>query len=101
MVMGKVVARPGASEGRMYILGISCYYHDAAAALLKDGVLVAAAEEERFSRSKHVSGFPRQAIAFCLAQAGISAAELDYAVFYEKPLPKFERILLSGLATWP
>lgn len=85
----------------MYILGISCYYHDAAAALLKDGVLVAAAEEERFSRRKHDFGFPRQAIAFCLAQAGISAAELDYAVFYEKPLPKFERILLSGLATWP
>lgn len=81
----------------MYILGISCYYHDAAAALLHDGQLVAAADEERFSRIKHDSDFPRLAIDFCLAQAGITANDLDYVVFYEKPLQKFERILLSTL----
>jgi carbamoyltransferase len=85
----------------MYILGISCFYHDAAAALLEDGCLVAAAEEERFSRKKHDFGFPELAIDFCLRQAGISADQLDYVVFYEKPLPKFERILLTMLGTYP
>ncbi len=85
----------------MYILGISCYYHDAAAALLEDGILIAAAEEERFTRKKHDSNFPHQAIEFCLAQAGIRREDLDYAVFYEKPLLKFERILMTGLATFP
>jgi carbamoyltransferase len=85
----------------MYILGISCYYHDAAAALLQDGVLVAAAEEERFTRIKHDFGFPEKAIDFCLRQAGISGTDLDYVVFYEKPLLKFERILLSTLQTFP
>lgn len=85
----------------MMILGISCFYHDAAAVLLKDGVLVAAAEEERFSRIKHDSSFPERAVAFCLAQAGINAGELDYVVFYEKPLPKFERILMTTLSTVP
>jgi carbamoyltransferase len=85
----------------MYILGISCYYHDAAAALLEDGVLVAAAEEERFTRIKHDYNFPSQAIDFCLRQAGITSRDLDYVVFYEKPLLKFERILLSTLQTFP
>jgi carbamoyltransferase len=85
----------------MYILGISCYYHDAAAALIKDGMLVAAAEEERFSRVKHDFGFPSQAIDFCLRQAGISGAELGYVVFYEKPLLKYERILMTTLETFP
>jgi len=85
----------------MYILGISCYYHDAAAALLHDGVLVAAAEEERFTRRKHDFGFPEKAIEFCLRQAGISSQDLDYVVFYEKPLLKFERILLTALQTFP
>ena len=85
----------------MYILGISCYYHDAAAALLQDGVLIAAAEEERFTRIKHDYGFPNQAIDFCLRQAGITARDLDYVVFYEKPLQKFERILLTTLQTFP
>jgi carbamoyltransferase len=85
----------------MRVLGISCHYHDAAAALLVDGVLVAAAEEERFSRVKHDSGFPHRAIEFCLRRAGITAADLDYAVFYEKPLVKFERILLTALRTYP
>lgn len=85
----------------MLILGISCFYHDAAAALLRDGCLVAAAEEERFSRKKHDFGFPDHAIDFCLRQAGIGADGLDYMVFYEKPLPKFERILLTTLSTYP
>jgi carbamoyltransferase len=85
----------------MYVLGISCYYHDAAAALLEDGVLVAAAEEERFTRRKHDFGFPHHAIAFCLRQAGIEACDLDYVVFYEKPLLKFERILMTTLQTFP
>lgn len=85
----------------MYVLGISCYYHDAAAALLHNGDLVAAAEEERFSRVKFDSNYPQRAIDFCLRRAGITAAELDYVVFYEKPLQKFERILLSTLAGTP
>ncbi len=85
----------------MNILGISCFYHDSAAALVKDGVLVAAAEEERFSRIKHDHGFPADAIAFCLEQAGLRAEELDYVVYYEKPFLKFERILSSSLSTFP
>lgn len=85
----------------MNILGISCYYHDAAAALLMDGMLVAAAEEERFSRVKHDYSFPSKAIDFCLDQGGITSADLDYVVFYEKPLLKFERILLTTLQTFP
>lgn len=85
----------------MYILGISCYYHDSAAAILEDGLLVAAAEEERFSRKKHDNGFPLQAIQFCLNKAGISATDLDYVVFYEKPLLKFERILINCVAEFP
>ncbi|RMD50966.1 MAG: hypothetical protein D6835_03810, partial [Candidatus Thermofonsia bacterium] len=75
--------------------------HDSAAAILKDGVLVAASEEERFSRKKHDFGFPHQAIQFCLEQAGITAQDLDYVVFYEKPLLKFERILLTTLQMFP
>ena len=85
----------------MQVLGISCYYHDAAAALLRDGVLVAAAEEERFSRKKHDYSFPRHAIDFCLKRAGIRPEDLDYVVFYEKPLVKFERILTTALGTYP
>ena len=85
----------------MKILGISCFYHDAAAALLVDGALVAAAEEERFSRIKHDFGFPSGAVAFCLEQAGLRAEDLDYVVYYEKPFLKFERILTSALQTFP
>jgi len=85
----------------MYILGIACFYHDSAVALLKDGKLVAAAMEERFSRKKHDNTFPAKAIEFCLKQAGITGADLEYAVFYEKPLVKFERILLTALKTFP
>ncbi|HUF39570.1 MAG TPA: carbamoyltransferase N-terminal domain-containing protein [Anaerolineales bacterium] len=85
----------------MYILGVSCYYHDSAAALLKDGLLVAAAEEERFSRIKHDYAFPKRAIAFCLEKAGITSKDLDYVVFYEKPMQKFVRILQTALQTFP
>jgi carbamoyltransferase len=85
----------------VYVLGISCFYHDAAAALLQDGMLVAAPEEERFTRRKHDSGFPEQSIRFCLEQAGIQPEEIDYVVFYEKPFPKFERLMTSLFCTWP
>jgi len=85
----------------MYILGVSCFYHDAAAALLRDGVLVAAAEEERFSRLKHDYGFPRHAIRFCLKQAGIEPSAVDYVVFFEKPFRKFDRLLMTVLQTYP
>jgi carbamoyltransferase len=85
----------------MHILGLSCYFHDAAAALLRDGVLVAAAEEERFTRVKHDFGFPQRAIDFCLAEGGLKGADLDYVAFFEKPLVKFERILQTSLATVP
>src|SRR5688572_13384618 len=85
----------------MHILGISCHYHDAAVALLRDGVPVAAAEEERFSRRKHDSAYPEHAVEFCLRQAGITRGDLDYVVFYEKPLLKMERLLLTTLATFP
>jgi carbamoyltransferase len=85
----------------MYILGISCFYHDAAAVLIKDGELVAAAEEERFSRKKHDFDFPSLAIDFCLKTAGISAEKLDFVAYYEKPLVKFERILTTALSTFP
>lgn len=85
----------------MYILGISCFYHDAAAALIKDGNLIAAAEEERFTRVKHDFDFPENAINFCLDHAGISGKDLDYVVFYEKPFHKFERILMTTFQTFP
>lgn len=85
----------------MNILGISCYFHDAAAAILQDGQLVAAAEEERFSRKKHDYEFPERAIQFCLQTAGISAGDLDYVAFFEKPFVKFERLLLSSIQTFP
>ncbi|MFQ5664918.1 MAG: carbamoyltransferase [Candidatus Binatia bacterium] len=85
----------------MRILGISCFYHDAAAALIEDGELIAAAEEERFSRKKHDAGFPRLAIRYCQEAAGVAARDLDYVVFYEKPFVKFERILTTALSVVP
>jgi carbamoyltransferase len=84
------------------ILGISAFYHDSAACLVRDGEIVAAAQEERFSRVKHDAGFPRNAIDYCLAEAGLgAAAELDLVAFYEKPFLKFERILSTYLACAP
>jgi carbamoyltransferase len=85
----------------MHVLGVSCYFHDSAAALLRDGTLVAAAEEERFSRLKHDYEFPIRAIDFCLRQGGLAPGDLDYVVFFEKPFLKFERLLLSILQTFP
>ncbi|MGA3239531.1 MAG: carbamoyltransferase [Bryobacteraceae bacterium] len=85
----------------MYILGVSCDYHDSSAALLKDGQLVAAASEERFSRKKHDSAIPSLTIAWCLEHAGIQAQDLDYVAFYEKPLLKFDRILATSLDYYP
>src|SRR5437867_906268 len=84
-----------------YILGISAFYHDSAAALLHDGVIVAAAQEERFTRKKHDAGFPAQAIAYCLQEAGLEPDQLDYIAFYDKPLTKFERLLETYLAYAP
>lgn len=85
----------------MYILGISCYFHDAAATLIKDGVVVAAAEEERFSRIKHDFEFPENAINFCLNLEGIEAQDLEYIMFFEKPFVKFERLLLTTMQSFP
>jgi len=85
----------------MNVLGISCYFHDAAAALLSNGALVAAAEEERFTRKKHDFDFPERAIDFCLKTAGLSGPDLDAVVFFEKPLLKFERLLMSSMQSFP
>jgi carbamoyltransferase len=83
------------------ILGLSAFYHDSAAALVRDGDVVAAAQEERFTRKKHDESFPACAVAYCLQEAGLAAADLDYVAFYEKPLPKFERLLETYLAFAP
>ena len=85
----------------MYILGISAFYHDSAACLLKDSEIIAAAQEERFTRKKHDAGFPYHAIHYCLKQAGISANLINNVVFYEKPFVKFERLLETYLAFAP
>ena len=83
------------------ILGISAFYHDSAAALVVDGDIVAAAQEERFTRKKHDPGFPTHAIEYCLREAGLTPSDIDYVVFYEKPLRKFERLLETYLAFAP
>ncbi len=85
----------------MRILGISAFYHDSAAALLGDGRIIAAAQEERFTRRKHDAAFPRNAIAYCLAEAGVAADKLDHVVFYDKPFLKFERLLETYVALAP
>ena len=85
----------------MYILGISAFYHDSAAALLKDGVIVAAAQEERFTRKKHDARFPVNAIDYCLKSAGISLSDIGHVAFHEKPFLKFERLLETYLACVP
>jgi len=84
-----------------YVLGISCYYHDASATLLKDGRVVAAAEEERFTRIKHDISFPNQAISWCLKASGIELSDVGQVAFYEKPMLKMERILSQHLVSWP
>lgn len=85
----------------MYILGISCFYHDSAACLVCDGDIVAAAQEERFTRKKHDPRFPKNAIEYCLNEAGITIEDLNYVVFYDKPFPTFERLLMSYLTVAP
>jgi carbamoyltransferase len=85
----------------MKILGISAFYHDSAAALVVDGKIVAAAQEERFTRKKHDEAFPAKAVEYCLKEVGIKAADLDYVSFYEKPLQKFDRLLETYLALAP
>ena len=83
------------------ILGISAYYHDSAAALVADGNIIAAAQEERFTRKKHDFNFPTNAVDYCLREAGLQPEDLDYVVFYDKPLMKFERLLETYLAFAP
>src|SRR3989338_9034774 len=85
----------------MYILGISCFYHDSAAALIKDGDIVSAVQEERFTRKKHDHSFPSNAVNYCLEDAGITIKDINYVAFYDKPFIKFERILETYLAYAP
>lgn len=85
----------------MNILGLSCFYHDSAACLLQDGVPVAAASQQLFTRKKHDSDFPTQSIRYCLEEAGIGPGDIDLVAFYDKPLVKFERMLVSHVATFP
>ena len=85
----------------MKILGISCYYHDAAACLVDDGAIIAAAQEERFTRKKHDASFPTNAIRYCLAEAGVGNDELDVVIFYDKPILKFHRILETYICVAP
>ena len=83
------------------ILGISAFYHDSAAALVVDGEVVAAAQEERFTRVKHDARYPENAIAYCIAQSGGGLADIDFVVFYEKPFLKFERLIETYVAFAP
>src|SRR4051812_2654905 len=85
----------------MWVLGVSAYYHDSAAALIEDGRIVAAAQEERFTRKKHDSGFPHRAVAYCLEAGGIALDQVDFVAFYDKPWLKFERLLETYLTFAP
>ncbi|MBL7223043.1 MAG: carbamoyltransferase [Candidatus Brocadiae bacterium] len=85
----------------MHVLGISCFYHDSAAALLRDGEVVFAAAEERYTRRKHCTDFPLHAIQAALGHEGITIADVEAVAFYEKPILKFDRLMLSSIATWP
>ena len=91
---------PEMSE-RIHILGFSCFYHDSAACLVRNGEILAAAQEERFTRIKHDPRFPRHAIRYCLEEAGISIRDVNYVVFYDKPFLTFERLLMSYLTVAP
>ena len=104
MAAHRIIACSGSGETRRQvtaILGLSAYYHDSAAALVVDGRVVAAAQEERFTRKKHDASFPARAVEFCLAEAGLSIDRLDYVVFYDKPLLKFDRLIETYLAFAP
>src|SRR5437870_1285133 len=93
--------REGPAGGVMDILGISAFYHDSAACLVRDGAIVAAAQEERFTRKKHDPRFPKEAVQYCLREGGIALTDLRYIAFYDKPLVKFERLLETYLAFAP
>ena len=97
----KSVITLGQKSASITVLGISAFYHDSAATLVRDGEIVAAASEERFTRKKGDSEFPARAVEYCLREAGIAAAQLDYVGFYDKPLLKFERILETYLGVAP
>jgi carbamoyltransferase len=98
----ELTAREGTrGRGATHILGISAFYHDSAACLVSDGRIVAAAQEERFTRKKHDASFPKQAVEYCLREGGISAKDLAFVAFYEKPFVKFDRILHTYLACAP
>src|SRR2546429_207597 len=84
-----------------YILGISAYYHDSAAALIRDGRIVAAAQEERFTRIKHDRNFPKNAVSYCLREGGLVASELDSVIYYDKPLLHLDRMMETFLAFAP
>lgn len=88
-------------NSEIFILGISCFYHDSAACILRDGKILAAAQEERFTRKKHDPGFPKNAVQYCLREANITPEQLTYVVFYDKPFLTFERLLLSYLTVAP
>ena len=85
----------------MNILGISAFYHDSAACLVRDGEIIAAAQEERFTRKKHDAAFPKQALEYCLREGGIRLNEIDYVGFYDKPFIKFERLLETYISNAP
>ena len=85
----------------MHIIGISAFYHDSAAALVDDGEIIAAAQEERFTRKKHDASFPKNALKFCLDRAGIALDSVEYVAFYDKPFLKFERLLETYVAFAP
>ena len=85
----------------MYILGISAFYHDSAACLVQDGNIIAAAQEERFTRKKHDADFPFNAIKFCIREAKINSSDIDNVIFYEKPFLKFERLIETYLSFAP
>ncbi len=85
----------------IFVLGLDCFYHDASAALLKDGKIVAAAQEERFTRKKHDINFPENAVRYCLESENIGIDDVDYVGFYEKPFLKFERVLHQHLESFP
>jgi carbamoyltransferase len=89
------------TQKSIYILGVSAFYHDSAACVVRDGEVLAAAQEERFTRKKHDSRFPQHAVDYCLAEAGIGPAELDFVAFYDKPLSKFDRLLETYIAYSP
>src|SRR5882724_11413842 len=101
-IKGEGKASPAESSWEMtYILGISAFYHDSAASLVRDGEIIAAVQEERFTREKYDPRFPAQSVRYCLDEAGITPQQLDYVAFYEQPLTKFERLFETYVSYAP